>query len=392
MANATLTALTPVHVGNGQKLFRNFDFIVEENRVGFVDIERVASLIGNDPQSILQLTNAIEKKQPILEFLTKGRGIKNVTLEQICFKILKLEGYSEINTSELKEQYYTAVKGPCIPGSSLKGALRTGILKYLTSENRNTTDQQHQLINKIEWGARPDQVFKTLEKELFGNDANSKTTRFLTIGDIQFENLKTEVQELSYENLRNDVTKDWEFEQRKAQLVECIPADSSTSFQFKIDLELAATYTAFRNRAIQAERNVRMEPLRDLTVYGKGEIDFLKNINEATISSLTYDYNKLDGMMMNETYLEKLDYILTTAEQCRDGEAVVRVGGHSGWNFITNRWMIYNEEVLPDSMYDRLRAKAQKTDKYLHMKMFPKTRKLTQSATPLGFIKIILQA
>jgi len=389
MATATLTTLTPVHIGNGQKLLRNFDFIIQDGKVGFIDLAKIAKLIGEDKTNINQLTRAIENKESIITFLQKGRGLNNIDLNDICYKIVPLKGFTNNNTGELKEQYFTAMKGPCIPGSSLKGSLKSGILKYLTSEKRNTEEQQKQLIGQIELQKRPDQVFSSLERTLFGNDANSKTTRFLMIGDIQFEENNREVHELSYENMRNEDNLDWEFEQKKAQLIECIPANISAAFQFKINLDLAFTYNKMRETSLINDPRKKMSPLKDLTVFGKGEIDFLKNINDSTLTILQNDHNKLVQMGMPEDYLLEIQKLITMAESSKEGEAILRVGGHSGWNYITNRWMVYESEyALTNYDYAQIRKKVQRTDRYLHMNTFPKTRKVTQEGTLLGFVKI----
>jgi hypothetical protein len=81
MATATLTTLTPVHVGSGQTLKKGFDFIQEGNKIGFLDLDKIVNLIGVD--SIPQLSAAIEKGEPLGDFLRKGRGFKSFKLEDI---------------------------------------------------------------------------------------------------------------------------------------------------------------------------------------------------------------------------------------------------------------------------------------------------------------------
>jgi CRISPR-associated protein Csm5 len=388
MASATLTTLSPVHIGNGQKLIRDFNFFIEGNKVGIIDLEKVVGILGKDANSISQLTNSIENKESIIQFM-KGRGFTKLGAEQICSKIISLAGETNQYPSELKEQYHTALKGPCIPGSSLKGSLRTGILRYLTSETRNSEKKLIGFLKMIDLGVKPDKCFGLLEKELFGKDANSKTTRFLTVGDIQFEGIKTEVHELSYENLRNVQQNTWKYEEQKVQLVECIPSGRTAKFKLKVNLDLANKYNLNYDKLNRVGRSANITPLRDISVYGDSEVDFLKKMNECTLQVLNNDYNLLDRYEMAEEYMEKLDSLISSAEKCRDGEAVVRVGGHSGWSFMTGRWMIYqSKDVLSDVMFDDIRAKVQRTSRYKDIPLFPKTRKTNADYDLLGFVKI----
>src|SRR5690606_23020834 len=134
MSRATLTTLTPVHVGNGRKYQRNFDFIVEHNRIGFIDLHKVFGIIGGSQQTINLITDVIERKQNLMDTLKSKCGKSNIKLEDISNKIININGQLPQNVIELKEHYSTSLKGICIPGSSLKGAIKTAILKHLTSE------------------------------------------------------------------------------------------------------------------------------------------------------------------------------------------------------------------------------------------------------------------
>src|SRR5690606_9773978 len=103
---------------------RNIDFVQEGGKVGIVDANKVAELIGRDKEAIDQWVRAIEKSEPLLNFLRNGRGLRNIGIEDISERICLLKD-TQHQASNLKEQYRTAIEGVCIPGSSLKGAIKT---------------------------------------------------------------------------------------------------------------------------------------------------------------------------------------------------------------------------------------------------------------------------
>ncbi|MBS1744808.1 MAG: type III-A CRISPR-associated RAMP protein Csm5 [Bacteroidetes bacterium] len=382
MATAKITTLTPVHIGNGQKLLRDFDFIVENGKVGLLNLEKVVQVIGIN--RLPQLTAEIEKKK-VKDYLK--RTIPAISFNELCDRTIKTNEHISQTTGELKEQIYTSLQGPCIPGSSLKGSLRTLMLSYLTDDSRNNETQQREFLRNVNWNGKIQ--FDKLDRVLFGDTANVKSTRFLIVGDIQFKNGDTEIHELSYINQLGDES--WEYETNKLQLVECIRAGASATFQLKLNLELAEIYRKKQERLVSFNpENRTMPSLKDLTFFDKDEATFLTNVNLRTRKLLQWDIKKLKDLEAEQDLIDALVKIQKIADTCKDGEAVVRVGGHNGWHFMTGRWMMYDKDVFTDEMFDAMQASAQRTNRYIGQQ-FPKTRKMTDAGLPLGFVKIALK-
>lgn len=381
MATAKLTTLTPVHVGSGEKLLRNFDFIVQGGKVGFLDLEKVIGKLGIE--RLPQLTAEIEKKS-VAAFLKNA--LPNIELEDVCSRIVNTNGHITPSTDELKVQFRTALEGPCIPGSSIKGSLRTAMVGYLTGADRNSEKEQKDLLNEVNWYGKI--KFDNLDSRLFGSTANSKSTRFLIIGDAQFHEGDAEVQELSYINQLGDG--EWKYETGKLQLVECIRTGATASFQLKLNLDLAERYEKKQETLLTRNPKDRtMAPLKDLSFFGEGEANFLMNLNKCTQKVLKWDFDKLVALSAEPDLIDALADIMKVVNDCRKGEAVIRVGGHNGWHFMTGRWMMYSENVFTDDMFDAMQAAAQRTTSYLGCQ-FPKTRKMTDAGIPMGFVKIEL--
>ncbi len=169
MAIATLTTLTPVHVGSGQKLLRNFDFVVQNGQIGFLDLNKILEKLGIE--RLPQLTAEIDKKN-VSSFLIR---LCRTLHSEICLRTVKTNGAISANTTELKEQFKTAIKGPCIPGSSLKGSIRTTMVSYLTDAERNNETIQRELLRQVRWDDSRRINFGTLDSQLFGSTANAKS-------------------------------------------------------------------------------------------------------------------------------------------------------------------------------------------------------------------------
>lgn len=383
MPTAKLTTLTPVHVGSGQKLLRNFDFVIQDGLVGFLDLEKVVEKIGME--RLPQLTAEIERKS-VGDFIKKA--LPNTPFEDICSLVVKTKGHISTSTSELKSHFRTALKGPCIPGSSLKGSLRTSMVSYLTAKERNNEAKQRELLRLVKWEEDRRINFGSLDSQLFGSTANAKSTRFLTVGDIQFSPKDAEVHELSYINQLGNG--EWKYEIRKLQLVECIRSSAVATFQLKLNLEAAEVYRNKRSSIIARNPDDKtMAPLKDLSFFDQGIAGFLNNVNKETKKLLHWDIGKLESLDAEPDLISALTEIQEQIIACKEGEAVLRVGGHNGWHFMTSRWMMYNESVFTDQMCDAMQTAAQRINRYLG-NIFPKTRKMTDAGLPLGFLKIQL--
>ena len=195
------------------------------------------------------------------------------------------------------------------------------------------------------------------------------------------------VQESSYINQLGNG--EWEYENRKLQLVECIKKGATSTFQMKLNLQLADKYQQ-KKKMLMDPTDRMMAPLKDLSFFNHGEEGFLNNVNNQTKKLLEWEIKKLEDLEAEPDLIESLSIVLDEVNGCKSGGAVLRVGGNSGWHFMTGRWMMYNEEVFTEEMFDKMQQSAQRTNRYLGGQ-FPKTRKMTDSGLPMGFIKVLLQ-
>lgn len=370
MELAKLTTLTPVHVGSGEKLLRDFDFIIKDGKVGFLDLEKVVEKIGID--RLPQLTAEIEKKN-VKSFLEKV--LPNVSIDDICIRVASHKAIGS-NCNELKAQYHVSLLNACIPGSSIKGAIKTTIWETLATKEKQKswrTEDYKNRKGKFDSGI--------IDNRLFGPNANEKTTRFLKIGDVHFPETKTSVYEIG---ILNAGYNDWEFKRGSSFLAECIPSGQTGQFNFKIDKDW-----------LEKNKRVHPEKWRNLstTFIENDVVSFCTQLNAYISRQVGYELDDLNDEgfrnheqgeeMLNE--LKRIKGISDKAIQERSKFFILRVGGNNGWNFTTGGWV--KSSTLPDSEYNAMRKTIQRGNTY-DMDLWPKTRKLTTSGLPLGFVKI----
>lgn len=379
MISYTLQTLTPVHVGSGQKFLRDINFVVENGQVGFIDLNKIVDLIGIE--HIPQLTTIIEKKKSITEYLKNGRGLKHIRLEDYCYRVAEMKSINS-SSNELKELYHTSLQGASIPGSSLKGAIKTAIWESLATDEdqaRWRRDDYVQYKNGRE-------VYKDdrIEKKLFGPNANEKTTRFLAVGDIHFPEIKSEVYEVG---IYNAGYKGWHFKNGQSFLAECIPAGSEALFNLKINKDYF-------------ELNKRKYPKNwdrlSSDFLSDGTIGLCKIINSYTQRLIGYEIedlikDKIDHEQIGEIMIDELKELKAQVDTLIKNKvpiALLRVGGNSGWNFTTGSWIkACPETVLNENDMTKLRKSIQKNREY-DMELWPKTRKLTMKGNLMGFVQL----
>jgi CRISPR-associated protein Csm5 len=165
-----ITTLTPLHIGTGRELLFEYDYAVEAgrtwriNETALLDAQDV-----DDPRMAAQLAAA-----PPTHLLTKEDyrpGSPFFRYEINGTPRSRQEG------AQLREQLKDVRDRPYIPGSSLKGALRTALAwhgwqAYSLQPDRNKLDQ-----------GRPKFAARAYEQELFGRDPNHDLLRALQVHD-----------------------------------------------------------------------------------------------------------------------------------------------------------------------------------------------------------------
>jgi len=197
-----IETITPVHVGTGDKLQYDLDYIYKNNLPYVVRKKEMYDMIANDNH--------------IKEILEQ----KSFKLSEIE-KIIDLPGYSmdinnnsDHNAQDIIEHIKDAYLNPYFPGSSLKGAIRTFLAADLLTSNET-------IINK-KW------TNQNIMGELFGQTANSDIMRSIHVGDVWLNNCNTKL-------VQCDVFHLGKKKLLKPLFVETVPEEVNGNFTLKLD-------------------------------------------------------------------------------------------------------------------------------------------------------------
>ena len=359
--------LTSVHIGSGDVLNKGIDYVFGKvddiPSIGIVDAKKVFALIGED--NLEKWLAAIDKGVSTDSFL-KQLG-KNAPLEDYCSRVLDCYCTSS-SSSTLRAFIYDGMGSPYIPGSSIKGAIRSAVL-----------------ASTVLGGCSPNQLpiipgrfpCNEVEKQLFGSIQES-VFRFLRIGDARFGNNYLGVVDLAHINERKSNSY---YDTSKGQLVEILSPGDSSSFVMNLDLD---HYHFCRNECHRLPDSFKSIERLFIDINKHTERLILQEIERwEPLSESNHD-----GEDELERYISCLHSIRKQVISCKEGrECILRIGFGSGWRFITGAW----SERVDNFEYEIVKPYIRKYnfDKYREY-TFPKTRRIenTKEYAPLGFVKL----
>ena len=148
-----ITTLTPVHIGCGED-YTPTDYVIDEDALFTFNSAVVSQvLLDRDPDELMKLVKGKpqdnmlqnlqkffwEHRQPLMakanHYLPVARGVADLYQDRIGQTAgPKGDGKKVINKLEIERTFYNPVsQKPVIPGSSLKGAIRTALLDSINN-------------------------------------------------------------------------------------------------------------------------------------------------------------------------------------------------------------------------------------------------------------------
>ena len=339
-----IKTLTQIHVGSGEKLKKGFDFLVKNGKIVVIDYNKLGRIVGTDKNTIAHWSaDAMNGKiNNFIRSHTKGARSEDYAKRQL--------DYYGNEPSEIQEHIRNARGLPYVPGSSIKGSIRTAVFADIAAERA--------------MGMKKSEVEK-LEKETLGDTYNS-LFRFIQVGDAYFCPESAVVTELTL--LKKNGCGGAPI------FAEVLLPDESSVFELTLD-------TMRYERAEQSE-GLGLPGLPNGMLDAK---ELFKRINSHTESLINSEIEKWEESENDDVtkYVECLKEILDLVEECKEnpGTCVLRLGRGSGWRFITGAWT----EGLPGDV-----KKEMKLDKGPE---FPKSRVLDAAIDEdinnlLGFVKL----
>lgn len=382
MSKVKIETLTPVHVGSGNLLYNKSDFITEKSSgndttIVVISPDKIGKLMSDDKvENFIKLwVQTIENRGDLKEFIEEFAP--NASSDDYSKRKITLSSLATPDDT-LKECIHNGMGLPYIPGSSIKGAIRTAVLASLTNEIYNieskiiekTKDKiTGEMIPKRDKKGNIIVTSKYIEKELFGSDPNHDVFRFVQVGDAYFEKrteIATRLINLNIRNSNNDLT-----DTSKSQLIEAIRQEANSEFQLN-----------FTEKHYQLAK----EKVGEMPFSSQSNLFSL--INKHTKKMVEKEIEDWENVKKTgaESYINEMRKILEAINGCKEETScVLRLGHASGWHFITGAWTKtldnFKTVVVPAS-----RPGNENYKKY----DFPKTRRLDEDSHILGFVKLTI--
>lgn len=362
----TIKTITPVHIGNGHFLQSRTEYVFGKEKIGVVDEAKVLELIGED--KIADWVSSIENGQGLVSFLS-GFGIKP-SVQKISGRTIayQCDRDQAMNQASLKEQLLNGQGLPYIPGSSIKGAIRSAIFSAEVRESGK-------VLNSNDLYDRERIKGNVLEKKLFGFDPNHDVFRFLQIGDAYFKPNSTIAKNMVNINIKQDGAI---FDTSKNQLIEAIGTEQQANFSMKLNHTGMDSNINFRSINHFPDSFVSFDSLfqtinNTTRILVEEEIEFwTEHISEDSVKG----------------YIANLEQILKDANICSEKECVLRLGHGSGYVFISGN-LINHPEFISDDDYGSIvnAARPGNVNRYQDYR-FPKSRRIDENIDLIGFVKI----
>ncbi|MBC7128911.1 MAG: type III-A CRISPR-associated RAMP protein Csm5 [Thermoplasmatales archaeon] len=352
--------ISPLHIGNGRELssieylvdkkfyrinmdslFREKEFdidgFVEDIKLGLFKIENYKELAKKNKEYVIDISNSAEKN-------IKGRNVK---------EFIKSGG-----------RLY-------IPGSSIKGAIRTAVMWHVLKNNAELYGEMEEYFEEIIRGKikkKKEEVDDEIEKNVFGKDPKYDLFKAIQISDGNI---------LPIDRLRIDEVK--------------ILSTTSSSYywkNFSIFIEALKIGTKFETDIKIDEFFTKEDVSKELGFDDK--IVYLKNIEE-----ICKDYSKelIDyelNFLKRYNVGGELNEVINFYEELKKKDGVLlRLSWGAGWQSMTVGGLI-NEEMLEELR--RIYKMGKRRDYPEYVKPFPKTRRIifedNKPKYPLGWIRL----
>lgn len=293
-----ITTLTPVSIGDGNTLSAFADYVLEKGKIHYINQQAIRDKMGKSPE--------------LIDFYVEGmiRGKSNMTntfdLKNFIFNRLKLTLqqaalYSiEAKNVSGKKEFYTVVKNagqsPYIPGSTLKGAIKTTLLYdwLIDAENDWCENYLENLNNKEERGRLEAQLMAEFDKFELGV-SDSSLLEFDTLQAIDIKRLHIKNGSLDISQTREAIKENiaCECEIRNVRKLIGEKADGTKVYKNYSWRELCKIINKFSDNSCNIEWEImeRFEKKLDNKYYKHLE-NFYRTIQKRT-ESLTTAYLRL---------------------------------------------------------------------------------------------------
>lgn len=232
-----ITTLGPVHIGSGKTLGKK-DYFIANSNTYILDSIRFFKNLSQQQKKLYEsfLEDDYTNLTDFLSFNNLSTLAK--TCISYCINGFKPEQVRNRNIYHDVSQFIRDGHGnPYIPGSSLKGVLRTIILGYFVSQDETGYGA---LVNPTvrDYGSKQleDKLFKRISNHSFNSDEDDNMMRFISISDSQPLSNDDLIFAKKFDLFSKNDSKISEKRGNELNIYkECIKAGTTISFKMDID-------------------------------------------------------------------------------------------------------------------------------------------------------------
>ena len=378
-----LETITPVHIGSGETL-NHIDGYYANGRWYRIDLDKV---LAHPNVNLNALTSEMSQR----EFRWK-RFLQRQNMNPSELSVYSLLCTQSPETTDIREVIKSIGHQPYIPGSSIKGAMRTMLLSDLINNPNNEklfNESSAHLKRAIESGSRgnprKDTPAKIIEQNAFGKDPNHDILRALQVSDtepLESNSLAIEMAWTVTLNRNNQLVQKIDNGTEYKNFVEVIQAKQQLTFTLKIDELLFRE----REKEILNFSDEQENTLQEIVEVCNFEANILMQSEREFFNhyGLTEIANRYDQLIDLNTKLKE------------KGAFMLQIGWGTGYhaNTVTSSFTEGDEPPI-DLMRLRRRfqlGRSRAQHGQYDEREFPKTRRILYRGqspiAPLGWIKI----
>ncbi len=376
-----LQIITPVHIGSGETL-NHIDGCYANDRWYHIDLDKVLAHQSTD-------LNALTSEMAQRDFRWE-RHLRehNADLSELsAYSLACSQSPEEV---EIREAIMTSGYHPFIPGSTLKGAIRTALLGEILSESDDIYGKSlNQLENLIDQGSRGnprrEQPAKGIESLAFGRDPNRDLFRALQVSDTM--PLGTNSLEIGMAwtvtlNQNSQLVQKIERGREYKNFVQQFQSGQHLTFTLKIDELL------FRARE---KKRLGFSDLQENTLRDIAEV-----CRSATHQLICREQDFFGYYNLSEI-ADFYDRLIQENKLLPEGAFLLQIGWGTGYYSNTVTALFTEDEVSSDNLEMDLRERFKLGESRSRRgqyddREFPKTRRILYRGrnpiAPLGWVKI----
>jgi CRISPR-associated protein Csm5 len=360
--------LSPLHIGTGTELLLGYDLVPHGGHTYRVDEEALLeqALVGAEAAGA-EAVNRMLTGRPAAELLTEADFADPHS--PLFRYVMPGTPFTKTPGARVQEQIKDVHDRLYLPGSSLKGALRT-VLAWGIYASQNRKPDLSQLKRSRSWAAQP------LEQDLFGRDPNRDWLRALHMEDSQ------PLEPNSHPVLRT---------------VRVYPTATGGSPGLNVDVEAVERGMVFHTAITVDTYGFQEQAAQKLGWQGKRQ--WIKRLPE-----LTKEHARQRLLAEAEYFRAKggptgamrfYDGLINTWSELAENELLVQIGWGAGWESKTlGSGLLRTDDRAFERLLDQYRMTKER-DRRLG-DPFPKSRHLVldrhdRLAEPLGWVRIRLE-